>query len=85
VRELQAAIDAMLPALRAASEATHELEPVNKEEAHFERVVQMGFSMSGIDSLCDAWVRLLSDLLYTLIKLELGEHETGEEAREIVH
>jgi hypothetical protein len=76
------ALDAMKPALQAASEAAHEIEFADDDEAGFERLMQLGELVENAGMLCPHDLRLLNEIAYRLMAIHEGEHESVEAGRE---
>jgi hypothetical protein len=83
--KLAAAIEAMRPALAAASEAAHALEPDDEGEAGFDRIVQLGYITDATAMLCGPQAKVLADLLDVLLALEEPGESRDEDSHEVAH
>ena len=82
--KLTAAIEALRPALSAASDAAHKLNSDDEDEAGFDRTVQLGYVTDALAMLCGPKARVLADLLDVLLQIE-EPGELREEQAETAH
>jgi hypothetical protein len=84
--KLNAAIDSMKDALRAASDALHEISFEDDEEAEFSRLIATGELVENVSMLCGHDINVLNLIAFQLLAIHDGDDDVvAEEERPHLH